>query len=83
MTKWEYATVEWYWNDEKKNIITYLPAKKRNEDTGTDHQLIKVLNNLGAQGWEVVTSCSSGNDYHPKGAWVYWTLKREVKNKLK
>lgn len=83
MAKWEYATVNWFWDDGPKtdNIQIFFPnngLKKipGNNNIDRDNQiLMETLNDLGRDGWEVVSSASGEKG----GWWVYWTLKRELK----
>lgn len=75
---WEYTTVDWYWNDSDTpgNIIVFLPNSEQQSSQGDEPEALQVLNNLGGEGWEIITSTSG--DRHGRGAWTSWTLKRLV-----
>lgn len=67
MQKYAYATVEWVWGNETFRVN--LPDGEEWQDRGSYNELLALLNQLGQQGWEVVTCAAAGN-------WLYWTLKR-------
>jgi len=63
----EYAILEWLWDDH--SIRVNYPGKEEKLFQGSYMELVEVLNQLGKEGWEVVT-CTSGGD------WILWTLKK-------
>jgi hypothetical protein len=65
--KWEYAIVEWIWN--QNGIQYFLPDGRRFTLGGSYAEVTNLLTSLGREGWEVVGNTAAGN-------WVFWTLKR-------
>ena len=65
--KFEYSTIEWLWQD--SSIRVNLPGNEEKMFQGSYSVLVEVFNNLGNDGWEIVTCTSAGN-------WIFWTLKR-------
>jgi len=69
MQQWEYATVEWIWN--QNDIRCTLPGKDGFTRQGSYAEVVDVLTQLGGEGWEVAACAAAGN-------WLFWTLKRAV-----
>jgi|FaiFalDrversion3_1042247.scaffolds.fasta_scaffold70821_1 hypothetical protein len=68
MEQWEYAIVEWLWNE---NWIHYLlPDGTHKRLKGSYAEVVELLTRLGQEGWEVVSAVATGN-------WILWTLKRQ------
>ncbi|MCP4807397.1 MAG: hypothetical protein GY913_12140 [Proteobacteria bacterium] len=67
MERWEHATIEWLWDSGA--IRLDLPDSETKKLEGLHAQVVELLNVLGAEGWQVVASTSTGN-------WIFWTLKR-------
>lgn len=67
MTRWEYASVEWIWD--QNSLRVDLPGGETQSETGSYAELNALLNRMGAEGWEAVSSAPSAN-------WIFWTLKR-------
>lgn len=65
--RFEYATIEWLWDG--NSIRCDLPGGQVINRSGQHDEIVTLLNELGQQGWEVVTSTAQGN-------WIFWTLKR-------
>lgn len=66
-TQYQYATLEWVWNQE--TIRINLPDGEESLRQGSYSELVAFLNQMGQEGWEVVTCAGVGN-------WLFWTLKR-------
>lgn len=69
MERWEYAIVEWLWDQD--HIRYFLPDGQRFALKGSYSEVVNLLTKLGREGWEVVGNTSTGN-------WVFWTLKRPI-----
>lgn len=69
MTQWQYATVEWIWDQHLLRVD--LPGGDVERSQGAYEEVVRVLNELGAQGWEVAASVTQLN-------WIFWTLKRPL-----
>jgi len=69
MESFEYAIVEWLWDNEL--IKVYFPNHTEEQFEGSYSKTADVLSELGKQGWEVATTTAGGN-------WILWTLKRMV-----
>lgn len=69
MQSYEYATIEWVWNQETFRIN--MPDADEIHQYGSYKELVDLLNQMGQKGWEVVTCAGAGN-------WLFWTLKRPL-----
>jgi hypothetical protein len=69
MERWEYAIVEWLWNQDWIHYL--LPDGTHNRQKGSYAEVVELLTNLGQEGWEVVSAVATGN-------WILWTLKRRI-----
>jgi hypothetical protein len=67
MLGWEYASVEWVWSDGA--LRCNFPGVGETHRAGSYQEVVEVLTQFGAQGWEVVSCVGVAN-------WLYWTLKR-------
>jgi hypothetical protein len=67
MQTYQYATIEWVWNQESFRIN--MPDGEEVKQYGTYNELVDLLNQMGQQGWEVATCAAAGN-------WLFWTLKK-------
>jgi hypothetical protein len=64
---WEYATIEWIWNQNKFRCTRAGAPDWTGQGSYTE--LVGLLDGLGREGWEVCTCAGAGN-------WLFWTLKR-------
>lgn len=69
MGRFEYATVEWLWDS--GGIRADLPGGETKNAQGEYAAVVKMLSELGRDGWEVTTCATSAN-------WLFWTLKRSA-----
>lgn len=69
MQTYQYATLEWVWNQE--SIRINLPDGEESRREGSYNEVVLFLNEMGQDGWEVATCAAGGN-------WLFWTLKRPV-----
>ena len=69
MGRFEYATVEWLWDS--GGIRADLPGGETKNAQGEYAAVVKMLTELGRDGWEVSTCVASAN-------WLFWTLKRNA-----
>jgi len=67
--RWENATLEWLWDS--GTFRCDLPNGDGFKRNGSYEEVVKILNELGEQGWEVAACVSNAN-------WLFWTLKREI-----
>ena len=67
--KWEYCVLEWIWNQETMRVN--LPNGRELVQSGSYAELVRLLTQLGADGWEVVSNAGFTN-------WLLWVLKRPV-----
>jgi hypothetical protein len=67
--KFEYCTINWIWSD--SDIRAILPDGDEISQQGGHKEITQLLNNLGLNGWNVVSCVAVSN-------WIYWTLKRSV-----
>ena len=67
MDTWEYCSLEWQWGGGGMRHNTADGKESRTK--GSYAEVVKTLNTLGAQGWEVAGCAAMTN-------WIYWTLKR-------
>jgi hypothetical protein len=82
MQKWEYCFVEKFQGALGSGTYLISPDGSRTKKTGGDligTEAIKVLNEMGELGWEVVTSETTWRNeaFHR----TLWTLKREIQAK--
>ncbi|MER5318257.1 hypothetical protein [Streptosporangium roseum] len=66
--KYEFATVEWLWDQE--TIRVNMVGGNERRFSGSYDRLVGVLSELGDQGWDVATCAATGN-------WLLWTLRRQ------
>ena len=65
--RFEYATIEWLWNE---NLLRLnLPGGQEHQSAGSYKEVVDLLNRLGSEGWHVAGSVASAN-------WLFWTLER-------
>jgi hypothetical protein len=69
MSKFEYATMEWLWD--VGAIRVDLPGGDTRTGKGEYPAVVKMLTELGRDGWEVATCATNAN-------WLFWTLKRQA-----
>lgn len=69
--KFEYALLEWQWDDDYFRVD--LPGGEKQEHEGSYPEAIELLNDLGADGWDVAGKVAVGD-------WVFWTMKRPVES---
>jgi hypothetical protein len=69
MRRWEYASLEWIWQESAMRLN--LPGGKETFREGTYSDVVDALCALGKDCWEVV-GCVAEAD------WIYWTLKRPL-----
>jgi hypothetical protein len=62
-------TVEWLWDT--GSIRADTPEGREIRREGAHAEVVALLNELGAEGWRVLTSTAQGN-------WIFWTLGREL-----
>ncbi len=67
MEKFEYATLEWLWD--VGALRADLPGGKIMSGKGEYPAVVKMLGDLGRDGWEVSACATNAN-------WLFWTLKR-------
>ncbi|MCZ7605768.1 MAG: hypothetical protein M5U25_06745 [Planctomycetota bacterium] len=67
MNRFEYATVEWLWD--QGALRADLPGGETKSARGEYGAVVQLLTELGRDGWEVATCATSAN-------WLFWTLKR-------
>ena len=83
MPKWEYATVSRYYRQTLDySIWVRLPGVEAEQIISKDaERSSEILNDLGAQGWELVdrsaTRSLAGGDGESSVVGWLWTLKRE------
>lgn len=65
--RWEYATVEWIWD--QGSLRLNLPDGNEIKQMGSYPEVVTFLSDMGRDGWEVATCVAVNN-------WLYWTLKR-------
>lgn len=71
MPKWEYYVLQNTASPTVVGVFGYTPDGKRlrfSEQSGTT-ELVKVLNKLGSEGWEVISNAAEGYN-------STWTLRR-------
>ncbi len=69
METWEYCTMEWLWD--VSSIRLNMADGQESKFGGSYMEVVRTLNSLGANGWEVVGCVATSN-------WMYWTLKRRL-----
>lgn len=69
MDKWEYCTLEWLWD--LSSIRLNDVDGRQSQHSGGYAEIVRTLNTLGANGWEVASCVATAN-------WMYWTLKRRA-----
>lgn len=69
MGRFEYAVVEWLWDT--GGIRADLPSGETRTGQGEYAAVVKMLTELGRDGWEVASCVTSAN-------WLFWTLKRNA-----
>jgi hypothetical protein len=67
--RFEYCCIEWNYDDEE--IYVTFPDGSNYEYEGKRKEVVRIMTQLGSQGWEAVGS-SKINDA------VLWTFKRQV-----
>jgi hypothetical protein len=67
MARFEYAVVEWLWD--VGALRADFPDGKQKTAKGEYSAVVKLLTELGQDGWEVATCATNAN-------WLFWTLKR-------
>jgi hypothetical protein len=60
--------VEWVWTE--SSIRVNLPGGEERILPGTYNEVVKVLSDLGGQGWDVATCAGVEN-------WLLWTIRRQ------
>lgn len=65
---YEFATIEWLWDT--GSIRVNLPGGAERQDSGSYHEVVSILGDLGRHGWDVATCAAGGN-------WLFWTLRRQ------
>jgi hypothetical protein len=61
--------VEWIWSESR--IRCNFPGAREAFHGGGYQEVVELLSQYGAQGWEVVACVAVDN-------WVYWTLKHDA-----
>jgi hypothetical protein len=69
MTRWEYASMEWVWQD--GTIRLNLPGQPEQHLEGSYAEVVETLCRLGRDCWEVATTVAVSD-------WIYWTLRRPI-----
>jgi hypothetical protein len=69
MRRWEYATLEWVW--EEGSIRLNLPGSSETFSEGSYNEVVTQLCDLGRDCWEVASTVASAD-------WIYWTLRRPL-----